>query len=93
MNGGLSQLHSADEDAVSWLTSCGSRHAYEKKKKTTSNTVAQLSQKVCIFTVALYWMKCAAWNGVVGVIVVLVLCESMHFSQGRVFYLLGLPSQ
>ena len=24
LNGGLSRLHSADEDAVSWLTSCGS---------------------------------------------------------------------
>jgi len=24
LNGGLSQLHSADEDAVSWLTSYGS---------------------------------------------------------------------
>jgi len=33
LNGGLSQLHSADEDAVSWLTSYGSWHAYEKKKK------------------------------------------------------------
>jgi len=31
LNGGLSQLHSADEDAVSWLTSYGSRHAYKKK--------------------------------------------------------------
>ena len=31
LNGGLSRLHSADEDAVSWLTSYGSRHAYEKK--------------------------------------------------------------
>jgi len=33
-NGGLSWLYSADEDAVSWLTSYGSWHAYEKKKKT-----------------------------------------------------------
>ena len=33
LNGGLSWLHSADEDAVSWLTSYGSWHAYEKKKK------------------------------------------------------------
>ena len=33
LNGGLSRLHSADEDAVSWLTSYGSCHAYEKKKK------------------------------------------------------------
>jgi len=24
LNGGLSRLHSADEDTVSWLTSCGS---------------------------------------------------------------------
>jgi len=31
LNGGLSQLHSADEDAVSWLTSYGSGNAYEKK--------------------------------------------------------------
>jgi len=32
LNGGLPRLHSADEDAVSWLTSYGSWHAYEKKK-------------------------------------------------------------
>jgi len=32
LNGSLSPLHSADEDAVSWLTSYGSRHAYKKKK-------------------------------------------------------------
>jgi len=28
----ISRLHSADEDAVSWLTSYGSWHAYEKKE-------------------------------------------------------------
>ena len=33
LNGSLSRLHSADEDAVSWLTSYGSWHAHEKKKK------------------------------------------------------------
>ena len=33
LNGGLSRLHSADEDAVSWLTNYGKWHAYEKKKK------------------------------------------------------------
>ena len=33
LNGGLFQLHSADEDAVSWLTNYGSWHAYEKKIK------------------------------------------------------------
>ena len=31
MNGGLYQLHSADEDAVSWRTNYGSWHAYKKK--------------------------------------------------------------
>jgi len=31
LNGGLSQLHSADENTVLWLTSYGSWHAYEKK--------------------------------------------------------------
>ena len=31
LNGGLSRLHSADEDAVSWLTSYGSWNTYEKK--------------------------------------------------------------
>jgi len=33
LNGGLSRLHCADEDAVSWLTSYGLWHAYKKKKK------------------------------------------------------------
>jgi len=32
LNGGLSWLHSADENTVSWLTSYGSWNAYEKKK-------------------------------------------------------------
>jgi len=32
LNGGLSRLHSVNEDAVSWLTSYSSWHAYEKKK-------------------------------------------------------------
>ena len=32
LNGGLSRLHSADKDAVSWLTSYGQCHAYEKKR-------------------------------------------------------------
>jgi len=33
LNGGLSRLHYADEDAVSRLTSYGSWHAYMKKQK------------------------------------------------------------
>ena len=32
LNGGLSRLHSADEDAVSWLTNYGSWHTYEKRR-------------------------------------------------------------
>jgi len=42
LNGGLSRLHSADENAVSWLTSYGtygSWNAYEKKKKITYMSV------------------------------------------------------
>jgi len=38
LNGGLSRLHSADEDAVLWLTSYGLRHAYEKEITTADNT-------------------------------------------------------
>jgi len=39
LNGGLSRLHSADENAVYWLTSYGSWHAYEKKtRRHTSQT-------------------------------------------------------
>jgi len=41
LTGSLSRLHSADEDAVSWLTSYGSWHAYEKKK--------------CVIRELLYW--------------------------------------
>ena len=36
LNGSLSRLHSVVEDAVSWLTSYGSWHAYEKKKWQTA---------------------------------------------------------
>ena len=39
-DGGLSRLHSADEDAVSWLTNYGKWHAYEKKKNADENEVA-----------------------------------------------------
>ena len=31
LNGSFSRLHSADEDAVSWMTNYDSLHAYEKK--------------------------------------------------------------
>ena len=39
LNGSLSRLHSADEDAVSWLTNYGSWHAYEKQKTAAWNTL------------------------------------------------------
>ena len=42
LNGSLSRLHSADEDAVSWLTSYGSWHTYEKKMDCMSWTHQQL---------------------------------------------------
>jgi len=38
LNCGLSRLHSADEDAASWLTNYGPWHAYEKKKKCYNST-------------------------------------------------------
>ena len=41
LNGGLSRLHSADENAVSWLTSCGSWHAYENKKNNGHQSTAK----------------------------------------------------
>ena len=48
LNGGLSRLHSADEDAVSWLTNYGKWHAYEKKNTALHMTVSL--QCLCIFT-------------------------------------------
>jgi len=39
LNGGLSRLHSADEDAVSWLTNYDPWHAYEKKKRNAATAV------------------------------------------------------
>jgi len=57
--GGLSRLHSADEDAVSWLTNYGSWRTYEKKnkkkkkKKTKKQIQVQTKQdavwKACLF--------------------------------------------
>ena len=41
LNGSLSQLHSADGDAVSWLTNYGKWHAYEKKSAQHTHTTAQ----------------------------------------------------
>ena len=49
LNNGLSRLHSADEDAVSWLTSYGSWHSYEKKKKKIINFIVHM------FSTSWYW--------------------------------------
>jgi len=46
LNGGLSLLHSADEYAVSWLTSYGSWHAYEKKKKIRKKMYRYCKEKI-----------------------------------------------
>ena len=52
LNGGLSRLHSADEDAISWLTNYGSWHAYEKKKTVTTGTwLKDITHCYCLITV------------------------------------------
>ena len=71
LNGGLSRLHSADEDAVSWLTNYGKWHAYEKKKKYSSlcqyimsvwllprhgHTAVEVLLVSCICL--LHWLRC-----------------------------------
>ena len=66
LNGGLSRLHSADEDAVSWLTSYGSWNAYEKKKKYTmwlliSTFVCDSHTGVCILEIYACKM-CDRWQ-------------------------------
>jgi len=56
LNGGLSRLHSADEDAVSWLTSYGSWHTYEKKKITRWHTLLQFMNYCISISVKLYYL-------------------------------------
>jgi len=64
LNDGLSWLHSADEDAVSWLTSCGPWHAYDKKKCLCWSHVATWHVANLVFfflpvsNVALVWLLC-----------------------------------
>jgi len=55
LNGGLSCLHSADEDTVSWLTSYGSWNAYEKKKFRI-NFVPET------FSFLKYWPRNSTWR-------------------------------
>ena len=70
LNGGLSQLHSADEDAISWLTSYGSWHAYEKKIN-KCNLVFSFS--VVISKAVGFW-RCVLFVVTWCVCVVLCLC-------------------
>jgi len=63
LNGGLSRLHSADEDAVLWLTSYGSRHAYKKKK----NMINKLSYDLHHAFILLYYF-CSAQHCVQGIV-------------------------
>jgi len=79
LNGGLSRLHSADEDTVSWLTNYGSWHAYEKKITTSKiQTVQCWLSALCAVTdrgttkpVCVLWLTgilrslfvCCDWQG------------------------------
>ena len=62
LNGGLSRLHSADEDAVSWLTNYGSWHAYEKKKTNRCPSMQwhcwlrRLTHKIIPEWTMMYWI-------------------------------------
>jgi len=49
LNGGLSRLHSADEDAVSWMTRYGSWHAYEKKEEEAASSGVMQSAGLSYF--------------------------------------------
>jgi len=60
LNGGLSRLHSADEDAVSWLTNYGSWNAYEKKKRALDSTLhywGRLSVRLSVRNARELWGK------------------------------------
>jgi len=50
LNGGLSRLHSADKDAVSWLTNYGSWNAYEKKENASVLLTGDSS--------SVWWLMC-----------------------------------
>jgi len=56
LNGGLSRLHSADEDAVSWLTSYG-WHTYEKKNLEKFSMAQNVAWPLCN-----RWASWARWK-------------------------------
>ena len=51
LNGSLSRPHSADEDAISWLTSYDQWHAYEKKKMKITEVVTDNNLRYSYATV------------------------------------------
>ena len=70
LNGGLSRLHSADENAVSWLTNYGKWHAYEKKKtgdkveRTFDIRATPTFDKVHRVEHVQLWGQCRPWQTV-----------------------------
>ena len=72
LNGSLSRLHSADEDAVSWLTRYGSWNVYEKKKNMAkANNYEQndsrlrekaVKQTTCWCSQRWYGIRAADWG-------------------------------
>jgi len=60
LNGGLSRLHSADEDSVSWLTNYGSWNAYEKKKMIILWQFSQI-WIIRVFRQTLCWKQHCLW--------------------------------
>ena len=68
LNGSLSQLHSADEDAVSWLTNYGAWHAYKKKKTgvfTVLPPLCQNSKHTRLRTIISLPLTMARWSGAI----------------------------
>jgi len=73
LNGGLSLLHSADEDTVSWLTNYGSRHADEKKKTSSHTGDANVKQDLDLLISKPISKLCMRWATVMSHMGFLVL--------------------
>ena len=60
LNGGLSRLHSADEDDVLWLTSYGWWHTYEKKKCLSRLALGDQHERYYTAEANYWWTQCIA---------------------------------
>jgi len=88
-HGGLSRLHSADEDAVSWLTNYGKWHAYEKKKNVawssgivTVNSSPSGSTLYCTCSASVSSDLKALYKSVIIIIIIIVaLSHATEFAQ------------